>query len=119
MGGRAYRGEVGGFSALATYEKKAGECGGHAFLLAAFCRAEGIPARTASGCMYSPYLGGSFGQHMWTEVYLGKAGWVSVDATVSEIGNVDAGHIRLGQSVSFSPQTMEVVDHKLERQRLN
>jgi len=112
-------GKLEGLSALTTYQRRAGDCGGHAFLLTAFCRAVGIPARTASGCMYSPYLGGSFGQHMWTEVYMGRAGWVAVDAVVSEVGNVDAGHIRLGRCVSFSPQTMEVLDYKVERQHSN
>ena len=44
----------GGGSARGVYEAKAGECGGHSVLLAAFCRSVGIPARMVWGIMYVP-----------------------------------------------------------------
>jgi len=103
----------GGGSAINTYNIREGECGSHSRLLAAFCRAMGIPARLSIGCMYSTYLGGSFGQHAWTEVFMGDAGWIAVDATAYEIDFVDAGHIRLGEKASFNPIEMEVVDYRL------
>ncbi|WP_340113729.1 transglutaminase-like domain-containing protein [Maribellus mangrovi] len=103
----------GGTSAINTYNTREGECGSHSRLLAAFCRAVGIPARLSIGCMYTPYLGGSFGQHAWTEVYMGDDGWVAVDATAQEFNFVDAGHIRLGESTSFNPKEMKILEYKL------
>jgi hypothetical protein len=63
--------------------------------------------------MYTPYLGGSFGQHAWTEVYMGDAGWVAVDATAFEFDFVDAGHIRLGQKTSFNPKEMKILEYRV------
>jgi len=103
----------GGTSAINTYKIRQGECGSHSRLLAAFCRAVGIPARLAAGCMYSSLYGGSFGQHAWTEVYMGDAGWIPVDATAFEIDFIDAGHIRLGVGTSFNPQEMEILDYRM------
>jgi transglutaminase-like putative cysteine protease len=99
-----------------------GECGSHSRLLTAFCRASGIPARLSIGCMYSPLYGGSFGQHAWTEVYMGdEAGWVAIDATISEFDYADAGHIRLGTATSFQSEKMEILDYRIsgadERQK--
>ena len=103
----------GGTSAINTYNTREGECGSHSRLLTAFCRAVGIPARLSTGCMYSPYLGGSFGQHAWTEVYMGETGWVAVDATADEFDFVDAGHIRLGEASSFNPKKMKILEFRL------
>jgi len=102
----------GGTSAINTYNTREGECGSHSRLLAAFCRASNIPARLSIGCMYSSYLGGSFGQHAWTEVFMGDAGWIAVDATAYEYDFVDAGHIRLGEWTSFHPVEMEIIEYK-------
>jgi len=106
----------GGMTARKTYDLKAGECGAHAMLLAAFCRALGIPARVVWGCMYVPNYGGAFGQHGWNEIYMGQAGWIPVDATASEIDYVDSGHIRIGvyQSpvTALNPRKMEVLDYQ-------
>ncbi|NQV03310.1 MAG: tetratricopeptide repeat protein, partial [Bacteroidia bacterium] len=103
----------GGTSAINTYKIRQGECGSHSRLLAAFCRAVGIPARLAAGCMYSSLYGGSFGQHAWTEVYMGDAGWIPVDATAFEIDFIDAGHIRLGIGTSFNPKEMEILEYRM------
>jgi len=105
----------GGMTARKTYDLKAGECGAHSILLAAFCRAIGIPARVVWGCMYVPNYGGAFGQHGWSEIYMGKAGWITVDATANEIDYVDSGHIRIGEFQSMvtalNPKKMEVLDY--------
>jgi hypothetical protein len=103
----------GGGSAKGTLEMGKAECGGHSRLLAALCRAVGIPARTAMGCMYSGIRGGSFGQHMWDEVHMGEAGWIPIDATAREVDYVDSGHIRLGTLTSFNPIEMEVLDYEV------
>ena len=102
----------GGISAINTLKTREAECGGHSRLLAAFCRALGIPARVVVGCMYTTYYGGSFGQHAWTEVYMGNAGWKTLDATIGENNVVDAGHIRLGEKATFQPESMEIMDNQ-------
>ena len=107
----------GGGTARKTYDIRAGECGAHSFLFAAFCRAVGIPARVVWGCMYVPNFGGSFGQHGWSEIYMGKVGWVPVDDTVFENDFVDSGYIRLGvlnsPTISLNAKKMEILDHKI------
>jgi transglutaminase-like putative cysteine protease len=106
----------GGTSAINTYNTREGECGSHSRLLAAFCRAVGIPARLSIGCMYISYAGGCFYQHAWTEVYMGDAGWVAIDATAHEFDFVDAGHIRLGEKTSFNPKAMKILDYQMENE---
>jgi len=103
----------GGITARKTFDTRSGECGGHSRLLAALCRGAGIPARVVAGCMYTSYYGGSFGQHAWNEIYMGEAGWIPVDATAFEIDFVDCGHIRLGESTSFNPVEMEILDYQV------
>jgi transglutaminase-like putative cysteine protease len=111
----------GGGSARKTYDIRAGECGAHSFLLAAFCRAVGIPARVVWGCMYVSNRGGAFGQHAWNEIYMGEAGWIPVDATVMETRFADSGHIRFGMyqslTTAFNPIEMEVLDYRLDSGR--
>ena len=107
----------GGGTARNTYNLRAGECGAHSILLATFCRAVGIPARVVWGCMYTPDRGGAFGQHGWTEVYMGPAGWIPVDATAGETDYVDSGHIRVAELVSLvsrlNAQEFEILDYRL------
>ena len=107
----------GGGTARKTYDIRAGECGAHSMLLAAFCRSVGIPARVIWGCMYTPNAGGSFGQHGWNEIYMGEAGWIPVDATATETDYVDSGHIRIGvmksSVISFNPHEMEILDYRV------
>lgn len=103
----------GGTSAINTYKIREGECGSHSRLLAAFCRAVGIPARLSIGCMYITYMGGCFYQHAWTEIYMGEEGWKAVDATAHEFDFVDAGHIRLGEASSFNPTEMKIIEYKM------
>lgn len=109
----------GGTSAINTYKTRLGECGSHSRLLAAFCRAVRIPARLSIGCMYTTYYHGSFGQHAWTEIFMGDAGWVAVDATAEEIDYVDAGHIKLGELNSFLPIEMKILEYKIGGQEMS
>lgn len=104
----------GGGSAKGTFESRQGECGGHSRLLAAMLRSLGIPARTPMGAMYVPLHGGSFGQHMWTEAWLGDTiGWLPVDCTADQPNWIDATHIRLGDGIAaFQPQSIEVLDYE-------
>lgn len=75
-----------------------GDCRQHAMLLAALCRAAGIPARTAQGLVYvnDRTLGPLLGFHMWTEVWV-KGQWVSLDATLGK-GSVGPAHLKIGES---------------------
>ena len=59
-------------SAVEVADTREGDCTEHAVLLAALCRARGIPARTAIGLVYVPHDQG-FGYHMWTEVYINNS----------------------------------------------
>lgn len=107
----------GGGTARGAYDMRAGECGAHSMLLAAFCRAVGIPARVVFGGMYVPNKGGAFGQHAWNEIYMGSAGWIPVDATAFETDYIDAGHIRICEHIfaasSFNAKSIEILDYKL------
>jgi Transglutaminase-like superfamily len=73
----------------------AGDCTEHAVLTAAMCRAEGIPARVATGLVYANHLGG-FGFHMWNEVYVNRR-WVAIDSAFDE-SQVDAVHLKLSDT---------------------
>jgi hypothetical protein len=107
----------GGMTARKTYDLRKGECGAHSILLAGFCRAMGIPARVVWGCMYIPNMGGAFGQHAWTEIWMGEAGWIPVDSTAYEADFVDSGHIRVGilesMTTAINTKSMEVLDHRV------
>ena len=73
-----------------------GDCSEHAVLVAAMCRAVGIPSRAAIGMIYvneeRRRLKG-FGFHMWPEVYVNQR-WVAVDSSWDQT-DVDATHIKL------------------------
>jgi len=103
----------GGGSASGTLEMRKGECGSHSRLMAGMCRAVGIPARMVIGGMYFNNPGPTFGQHAWTEVHMGPAGWIPLDATIGEDEVLDSGHVRLGYMSSFQPVFMEILDHRV------
>jgi hypothetical protein len=92
-----------GFATAAEVAKNLeGDCSEHGVLLAALCRAAGIPSRVVGGLIYAEELEakgaegrGAFGFHMWTEVFVGE--WVALDATLGE-GFADATHIALTRS---------------------
>ncbi len=72
-----------------------GDCTEHGVLVAALCRAEGVPARVVVGLVYADNLGG-FGYHMWNEVYVNQR-WVAVDAAFDQEA-VDAVHLKLSDA---------------------
>jgi transglutaminase-like putative cysteine protease len=111
----------GGASARNTYDISEGECGAHSRLFAAFSRAVGIPARVVWGFMFVPSLGGGFGQHGWSEVYMGKPGWIPIDTTAREVDYADSGHVRLGvvssASIAWNPKKLEILDFRAGAQK--
>ena len=109
-------GSIADGSARDTFDRKSGLCAAQSNLMAALCRAVGIPARVVWGCMYTPVNGGSFGHHAWNEIYMGDDGWIPVDVTIHEVDYVDSGHIRLG--IVNTPRTIidfreiEILDYE-------
>ncbi|UCD76307.1 MAG: transglutaminase domain-containing protein [Phycisphaerales bacterium] len=85
-------------TASETARMKTGDCSEHGVLLCAMLRAEGIPARVASGLLYVDEFAGEegvFGWHMWTQALIdGK--WVDLDATLPV--RYHAGHVLTGTS---------------------
>ncbi len=82
--------DIGLATALEVCKNREGDCSEHAVLLAAVCRASGIPARV---CMGLEYIGGVWGGHAWNEVWIdGK--WYPLDAT-NGYGFVDGLHLTL------------------------
>jgi transglutaminase-like putative cysteine protease len=82
-------------SAGVVAQQRKGDCSEHAVLLAATCRARGIPARVAIGLVYSAE-DQSFLYHMWNEVWI-RDRWVPLDATLGR-GGVGACHLKLRDS---------------------
>lgn len=78
-------------SAVQVLETRRGDCNEHAVLMAALCRAAGIPARLCAGLVY---MNGSFYYHAWVEVYLGR--WVPADPTLDQLP-ADVTHIKFVQ----------------------
>ena len=84
---------VGYATAAEVARSRQGDCTEHAVLLAAMCRAKGIPAQVVFGLTHvDRFLGkrNVFGGHAWVRAYIGGK-WVHLDATMG----YDAGHIML------------------------
>ncbi|MGH6616479.1 transglutaminase-like domain-containing protein [Sphingomonas sp.] len=85
----------GHYSALQSWRRRAGDCTEDATLLAGLARAAGIPARVASGLIYSRarYHGArnAFMPHSWVVAYV-DGSWKSFDIS---FGSFDASHIAL------------------------
>ncbi len=92
-----YYGKV--YSAMETYQNRAGVCDEFANLTAAFLRIKGIPARYVSGISFD---GNRFGNHGWIEAFLPNTGWIGVDSTYGEAGYLDGAHIALGKGLDNS-----------------
>jgi hypothetical protein len=87
---------VGYASAAEVAASRVGDCSEHAVLVAAMCRAVGIPAKVVSGLVYTDEFGGRenvFGGHAWVEAYVGGS-WIGLDASGVADG-YGAGHIAL------------------------
>lgn len=99
-------------SARRALKTRKGDCGPHATLMVALLRAAGIPAKLVGGLVYTPTFGGSFGQHAWVEVWLGDAGWISVDPTTGEFAALSATHIKLFEGMGgVIPKKVEVTSY--------
>ncbi|MEX2218445.1 MAG: transglutaminase domain-containing protein [Phycisphaerales bacterium] len=96
--------DVGFATASEVARQRRGDCSEHAVLLAAMLRADGVPARVASGVLYVDEFEGAkgvFGYHMWTQALLereGKPAWVDLDPTLPGGRAFDATHITMAVS---------------------
>ena len=70
-------------TASQTLRDGRGDCTEHAVLLAACCRARGIPARLVAGIVPN---GQQMSFHLWTEAFVGQ--WIPLDATRG-MGGID------------------------------
>ena len=84
--------DVGFASALEVAEDRSGDCSEHAVLLAAMCRAAGIPSRVVMGLLY---IGGIWGGHAWNEVWI-DGRWYALDGTLA-MGRADALHLTMAK----------------------
>ncbi len=81
--------DVGFATASDVVRNRAGDCTEHGVLLAALCRAAGLPARGVSGIVEIPpgpfalKNKSAFGYHMWTQVYI-DGQWLDIDAALRE-----------------------------------
>jgi hypothetical protein len=95
---------VGFATASETALTRSGDCSEHGVLLTALLRANGIPARVATGLLYVDSFAGAeevFGYHMWAQALLtidGKPRWVDLDATLPKDTPFDATHVTLATS---------------------
>ena len=90
---------VGYASAAEVAVSREGDCSEHAVLVAALCRAVGIPAQVVTGLAYVEEwrtVQDGFGGHAWTQAYIGDK-WIGLDAAFkgAGLGGYDAGHITL------------------------
>jgi hypothetical protein len=83
-----------------------GDCRQHGMLLAALCRAAGVPARTVVGLVYGTdeERGPILAFHMWTEVWV-KGQWLMLDATLGR-GSVGAAHLKVADHSWHDTQTL-------------
>jgi hypothetical protein len=121
--------KITGVGAKQCLKEKAGDCGPHAWLSIALLRAAGVPARITGGALYTDLLGGSFGQHYWTDVWTGeKSGWIPMDTTSGEIGSLSPVHLNLWRRAGgigslsvkikdFSPKTVVAADEPAAARR--
>jgi transglutaminase-like putative cysteine protease len=82
-------------SAAEVLRRRQGDCSEHAVLLAAVCRARGIPARVVIGLVYTE-ADQRFLYHMWNEVWI-RDRWIPLDATLGR-GGIGATHLKLRDS---------------------
>jgi len=98
-------------TALEAAESRSGDCTEHAVLVAALCRASGIPARVVVGLVHIPAPPGAekklpnglFGFHMWAEAWIGPNQWMPLDAA---LGSFSVSHIAISKSSLAGPSPL-------------
>jgi hypothetical protein len=80
-----------------VYTNKEGVCDEITNLFISMMRSLGVPARFASGVVYSN-VAYKFENHGWAEVYLQEYGWVPFDVTFGQYGWIDPSHVKMDES---------------------
>src|SRR5262249_24522766 len=62
------------------------------------------------GALYSLVLGGSFGQHYWTRVWMGPDGWIPIDTTTGEVGRLSPIHLTFWNLGGIGSLSVKVLD---------
>jgi transglutaminase-like putative cysteine protease len=75
-----------------------GVCQDHAHIFVACCRRLGLPARYVSGYLFTED-GSLMESHAWADVWLGEAGWRSID--VSNQCRTGGQHVRLAVGLDY------------------
>lgn len=105
-----------------------GDCGVHALMLIALCRASGVPARWQSGWATRP---GNWNLHDWAEFYVAPYGWLPADPSFGLRESDDArvrdyyfGHLdsyrmiaNLGFDEAFQPPKKFMRSDTVDNQR--
>lgn len=88
-------------------KNRQGVCDEITVLFIAMLRSLGIPAKFISGLSHttSPDFPEQWGAHGWAEVYFPQYGWIPFDVTFGEYGWIDAGHVKLKESLDPSEPT--------------
>jgi hypothetical protein len=81
-----------------VYQNKEGVCDEISSLFISMARSAGIPARFATGSVYTN-TNYQFGNHGWAEIYFPGYGWVPYDVTFGEYGWINPSHIKLSNSL--------------------
>ena len=85
---------VGHATAIEVARNRQGDCTEHAVLLAAMCRAAGIPAQVVTGLAHTEKFADRenvFVPHAWVRAHVGEK-WIGLDAALD---GYDAGHLAL------------------------
>lgn len=90
-------------------EQRYGVCDEMTNLFISLNRALGIPSRFVSGLAYTDMeeVPENWGGHGWAEVWFPSVGWVPFDVTYGEYGYIDAGHIKLKDSIDSDENSIE------------
>jgi transglutaminase-like putative cysteine protease len=88
-----------GTSAPEAWDAEAGVCQDHAHVFIACCRTLGVPARYASGYLFTSSDNNEMASHAWVETWQDGGGWLGLDVT----NGVRAGarHIRLAVGLDY------------------
>lgn len=88
---------------------KEGVCDEITSLFIALLRSVSIPAKFVSGLAYtnSELFEEEWGPHGWAEVYFPDTGWVAFDVTYGEYGFIDAGHVKMKESIDSAASSTE------------
>jgi len=94
-------------AASSTLKNKEGVCRHFARAFAALCMASKLPVRTIAGTGFGRLNETWKKNHEWNEIYLPKYGWVTVDPTWTEFGQLSGGHA-LGTLWQYIEGTLNV-----------